>query len=457
MVKIFAEKKGINHEKEAEGINYQSDSNTGWENKEKAIKALQVLLAIRFPKISIDIETLSNNLKKTPHLSKAIGDNWLIKNASLDKPHILARIFSQKLNEKGELLPSQAYLENIFKILDECKINIPQKKLDELKNDVNILVEFEVFSRLAPFFKIAIEPDIEELGRLDALIEFEGEKALIEVATFQDKREVLLAQGFCSIPAPGGKVKNVLLSKFKGQLKEGKTNPGIPIVLILDNESIFGSFEVLQGIYGELVFPWKMHNDTSEEPVKGVTRKEDGFYHIKGTNIVTAIGAYKRDLDKEDPLVGKLYRPPVAPVNRISQKFWVRLRDALFGKSETSDWRSLMQIYGVDEQMANLLYSSGIEDIGVLAGIQGDVFVVEGVPSEKLSQLRDEARRVIGAIYTDSVRFLKGKNKETFDILQRNGIYLIKDILEREALPEGISPDVWALITEDAKRVSKSE
>jgi hypothetical protein len=116
-----------------------------------------------------------------------------------------------------------------------------------------------------------------------------------------------------------------------------------------------------------------------------------------------------------------------------------------------------MRIYGVDEQMAKLLYSSGIEDRGILAGIQEDEFVVEGVPSEKLSQLRDEARRVIGAISTDSVRFLKGMNRETLDILQRKGIYLIKDILELEAPPEGISPDVWALITEDAKTVSKSE
>jgi len=48
-------------------------------------------------------------------------------------------------------------------------------------------------------------------------------------------------------------------------------------------------------------------------------------------------------------------------------------------------------------------------------------------------------------------------NRETLDILQRKGIYLIKDILELEAPPEGLSPDVWALITEDAKTVLKSE
>jgi len=115
-----------------------------------------------------------------------------------------------------------------------------------------------------------------------------------------------------------------------------------------------------------------------------------------------------------------------------------------------------MLIYRVDEQMAKLLYSSGIEDIRVLAGIQEDEFIVEGVPSEKLSQLRNEARRV-SAISTDSVRFLKGMNQETFDILQRNGNYLIKDILEKEAPSKGISHDAWALITEDAKRVSKLE
>ena len=116
-----------------------------------------------------------------------------------------------------------------------------------------------------------------------------------------------------------------------------------------------------------------------------------------------------------------------------------------------------MLTFGMMPQMAKLLYSSGIEDLGVLAGIQEDEFVVEGVPSEKLSQLRNEAGRVRSAIFTDSVKFLKGMNRETLDILQRKGIYLIKDILEKRAPPEGISHDAWELITEDAKKVSKSE
>ena len=461
LVNVFARKKGIDYEKETGRINYKSDHRTGWENKEKAIKALQVLKVIQSPKGPIDVETHTNNLKKAPHLSKAIGANWLIADASSDNPHILAYIFSQKLDEVEELLLSQVYWENVFKILDEYKVNIPKKKLDELRNDVNILSEFEVFSRLAPFFEITIEPDSEGLGRLDALIEFGGEKALIEVATVQEKRELALAHG--GVYIPGGKVKSVLIKKFRGQLKDGKSNPRIPILIILNLENFRGffTFEVPSGIYGELQFSWKTcnrtRNDIGEVLEEGYARGENGFYDIKGTNIVTAIGAYERDLSGEDPLVGKLYRPPIAPVNKISQKFYLIIRNALFGKSETSDWKSLKRVYGIDEKMAQLLYSSGIEDRGILAGIQEDEFVVEGVPSEKLSQLRDEARRVIGAISTDSVRFLKGMNRETLDILQRKGIYLIKDILELEAPPEGLSPDVWALITEDAKTVLKSE
>jgi hypothetical protein len=281
---------------------------------------------------------------------------------------------------------------------------------------------------------------------------------LIEVATVQERLELSLAHGGTYFP--GRKVKSVLCKKFEKQLKEGITNPGIPVLIILNLEnfgSVLGSLEILGGIYGESQVSLRMRNDTHEVLEEGYTRGANGFYDIKDTNIVSAIGAYKRDLDKADPLVGKLYRPPVAPVNKISQKFWVRVRNALFGKSETSDWKSLKRVYGIDEKMAQLLYSSGIEDLSVLAGIQEDEFVVEGVPWEKLSQLRDEARRVIKANSTGSVRFLKGMNQETFDILQKRGIYLIKDILELEAPPEGISPDVWALITEDAKRVSKSD
>jgi hypothetical protein len=51
----------------------------------------------------------------------------------------------------------------------------------------------------------------------------------------------------------------------------------------------------------------------------------------------------------------------------MSQEFMVRLRDALFGNSEISDWRTLMKIPGIDEELAKLFYSKGIDDITVLS------------------------------------------------------------------------------------------
>jgi hypothetical protein len=153
LVKVFARKKGIDYEKETKGINFGSDHRTGWENKEKAIKALQVLEVIQSPKDLIDVGTLTNNLKKAPHLSKVIEVEWLIQNASSNNPPILASIFSEKLDKVEGLLPSQAYWENVFKILDVYNVIILKKKLGELRKDANILSEFEVFSRLAPFFK----------------------------------------------------------------------------------------------------------------------------------------------------------------------------------------------------------------------------------------------------------------------------------------------------------------
>ena len=455
LVKVFSEKKGIDYEKETKGISLKNDLYEGWENKENAIKGLKVLEIILSPEVKIDVEILTNNLKKAPHLSKAIGAQWLISKASSDNPHILVYIFNEKSDEDEKLLPYQLYWENVFLTLEEHGIRISKSKSRDVDNAKNILAEAEVLSRLAPFFEITIEPDIEELRpkKLEALIKFEGEEALIEVRAVKERWEVLLARGGSYIP--GGKIKNVLLDKFKEQLNEGKSNPKIPILLILKLDDFIDSYEVLNGIYGESLVSMRIRKETHEIVEEGTTRKENGFYDEEGSNIVTAIGAYKRDLYKQDPLVGKIYRPFKAPVNKMSQKFYLRIRNALFGKSETSDWKSLMWIYGVDEQMANLLYSRGIEDLGALAEIHGDEFVVEGVPWEELSQLRDEARRVIKVISKGSVRFLKGMNQETFDILQKVGIYLIKDILEKRTPPEGISPDVWALITEDAKRVSK--
>jgi hypothetical protein len=457
IVKDFAVRKGIDYEVET---NEQLNLGEGKESKENTIKALYVIERILNPPVPIDIETLSENLKRAPCLSKAIDAGWLInKGASSHNPHPLAQIFHDKIPNEDGLSKYQLYWENIFKILEQHNIKIGKRKLHDIKNGWSYLAEAEVLSRLAPHFdKIVTEPCIPELNpkRLEALIEHNGEQALIEVRAVHEKWEESLSHGVISV-IPGSKIKNVLRNKFEWQLKKGKVNPGIPILIILCLEGFMGFMEmadVRNAVYGALQFSYKMRDDTHEIIEEGTTREENAFYDIEGTEIVTAIGAYRRGYDKNDPLVGKLYHPHKLPTNKMSQKFKLMLRNALFGDSEISDWKSLMQVPGISGQIARLLYANGIEDLGVLASIQENEYDIDGISQENLLRLQKEAIRVISAISTGSVRFLKGINQTTFDILQNKGIYLISKILELEAPPEGISHEVWSSLKEDARRIS---
>jgi len=482
LIKDFAIRNDIDYDAETNWI-HLSDSDEGTENKECTIKALHILEKILYPPTTINVKTLSNNLEKAPHLSKALDAEWLIESASLRNPHPLAYIFCSELPKEVELerlrkelekeedknkrfwlafeyegllrtIKYQSYWENVFRVLEECGVNIGKNKLQDIDNAWNILAEVEVLSRLAPCFDIEPEPDIPELRpkKLEALIEYDGEKALIEVRTVKERLEEALAHGVVS-SIPGGKVKSVLRDKFEGQLKGGRADPGIPILIVLCLEGFMDMVEVRNAIYGALQFSYKIRNDTHEIVEEGTTREENAFYNIEGTEIVTAIGAYRRDYDKDDPLVGKLHHPYKPPMNKMSQKFNLRLRDALFGNSEISDKGSLMRIPIIDENMAMLLYANGIEDIGILAGIRENDFAIEGVSWEELSQLQKEAIRVIGAISTSSVKFLKGMDKNTLNILQKNNIYLINKILELDIPPEGISHEVWSLLREDAMQI----
>jgi hypothetical protein len=96
---------------------------------------------------------------------------------------------------------------------------------------------------------------------------------------------------------------------------------------------------------------------------------------------------------------------------------------------------------------------NGIEDLGILANIQENEYYIDGFPQEKLLQLKEEAIRIIHAISTGSIRFLKGMDQETFDILTEERIYLINKMLELEAPPEGINSRVWLSLIEDAKNI----
>jgi len=485
LIKYFAIRNGIDYDAETNWI-HLSDSVEGTENKECTIKAFHILEKILYPPTTINVKTLSNNLEKAPNLSKALDAEWLIESASLRNPHPLAYIFCSELPKEVELerlrkelkkeddknkrfwlafeyerslrtIKYQSYWENVFRVLEEYGVNIRKNKLQDIDNAWDILAEAEVLSSFAPCFDIEPEPDIPELRpkKLDALIEYDGEKALIEIRMVKERLEESLAHGVVS-SIPGGKVKSVLRNKFEGQLKGGRADPGIPILIVLSLDEFMGFMDMVEirnAIYGALQFSYKIRNDTHEIVEEGTKREENAFYGIQGTEIVTAIGAYRRDYDKNDPLVGKLHHPYKPPTNKMSQKFKLRLRDALFGNSEISEKESLMRVPIIDEKMAMLLYANGIEDLGILAGIRENDFVIEGVSWEELSQLQKEAIRVIKAISTGSVRFLKGINQETLTILQNNNIYLINKILELDIPPEGISHEFWSLLKEDAMRI----
>lgn len=482
VVKTIATRENIDFDAETKSINLGKDSYAGRKNKEETLKALHVLDKILSPIPQIDVQILSENLKNAPYLSKAIGPNYLIQTAHSSNPHPLVYIFHHRLPGEGELeqlrkkfeveedenerykivrehndllqtLQQQSYWEHAFKVLDQHDIHLKKSKLLEPDNAWSILTEVEVLSRLAPYFDVKPEPDIPELmpRKLDAVIEYDGETALIEIATVQERLEIALAHG--GMYTPGGKVKSVLRDKFNTQLKAGKHDPHIPILIILHVERFMSMYEVMNGIYGALQFSYKRRTDTHEMVEQGSTRAPNGFYEIEGTDFVTAIGAYHREYGRADPLVGKLYHPPVIPRNKLSRTFRVRIRTALFGTSETSDWRSLTKIVRLEDQTANILYQNGIEDIGVLAGIDENEFVLEDISREKLAHYKHEARRIIQALSTDSIKYLKGMTQEVYAILTSKGIYLIQQVLAHETSPDGITESVWKTLTEDARRI----
>jgi len=223
--------------------------------------------------------------------------------------------------------------------------------------------------------------------------------------------------------------------------------------LLLNLHGFYDDYDVMNGIYGISQVSLKYRNDTHQTVEEGFTRESNGFYHEKNSEIVTAIGAYRFDLSVEDKFVGKLYHPIKPPINKMSHNFRLRLRNALFGNSETSNWQSLLMIPGVNENQAKLLYSNGIEDIGTLRAVNENEILIKDMPLEEISRLKLESIRIIFALSTNRINFLSGITAEDIKILQKEGIYLIRQLLEREIIPEGINEWKWSLLVKDAKRI----
>jgi len=128
----------------------------------------------------------------------------------------------------------------------------------------------------------------------------------------------------------------------------------------------------------------------------------------------------------------------------------------LFGESECSNWRSLLKIEGIDEDMAKKLYDNGIEDLRELAMATNEDLKIESFDIQKMKKFQQEAIRVINALATNSIMFLKGINRDIYNILAKNNIYLIEQIVELTEAPEGIDSAVWKKIREDAKRIMEN-
>ncbi|GAI99599.1 unnamed protein product, partial [marine sediment metagenome] len=267
-------------EKETKSIDLGKDKHEGWESKQNAMKALFILNKLLHSRVKINKERLSRNLKRAPNLCNIIGEKWLLTKGSTKKnPHILAYIYQSRLPDEGELdklrkkweneqdenkkfkiamdhndllssYQSQTYWKNVFKIINEHDIELNKKKKDELRNDDNILAEMEILSRLAQQFEhITVDQDVEDKN-IDIMIEYEGEKILIEVATVHERDDVLLAHGGISVA--GGKVKHTLKGKFDNQLKEGELDTKMPLIIILRLVPPIDFHMAENGIYGEI-------------------------------------------------------------------------------------------------------------------------------------------------------------------------------------------------------------
>lgn len=320
LIREFAEKKGLDYDEETKGVvDLGKNTHEGAEYKEATIKALYLARQMIYPPKQIDIEVLQRNLKNYPYLSKAIGAGWLVKNAKSDKPHLLAYLYDEEPDhaimdelikqfnaEKNEWKKSwialqyqsyahveQSYWEQVFKTLDEHNLIIRKSKLRDSDNADSILAEGEVIAMLAPYFNVEIEPPVEGLDprKLDARIEFNGQEALVEIAVVRERIEVDVGQGGISIS--GGKVKRVLLDKFKGQLKGGEVDIGAPVVIILCMHKIADFHEVENAIYGQLKIQYKTKTDTRKIVEEGYTRADNSFYYEDNAGIVSAIGTYK--------------------------------------------------------------------------------------------------------------------------------------------------------------------
>ncbi len=124
-----------------------------------------------------------------------------------------------------------------------------------------------------------------------------------------------------------------------------------------------------------------------------------------------------------------------------------------FNCADDSDWRSLMEVDGITEDVAKELHTKGIEDLGILANLKEENLNIEGFEVTQIQDWRTDSRRIINSISTNSITFLEGMNPAINEILTGRGIHLINQLLGLTEIPEGINNREWDIIITDAKRI----
>lgn len=473
ILKELIKKEGLDYDERCKDVDLGKNKRDANGYLQETMRALAVIKSLE--KTSIPFVTDEKNIKKNisryDNIKRVFDEKWLIDNSKKEKVHLITILLGADISDDdfqkfsdGQLkdiddqvlgiLKALNYIEKILEALNKNRISFKSNKFKNPDQYVSTLSELEVMARLSKSFTVTPEPKNRKLGgtKLDLLIEWNGEKAIIEIATVDEPMQLKLSHN-ATIGVPGGKVKKVLLSKYKKQLKNGMVDPEIPIIFLLNIDGLLPlDHEVLNAIYGEFVWAWGMNTETMDVASEGSQRKQNSFFDEPNSDIVNYIGSYRRTGNFEIPFNGKLYHPPsgIEAKNPLTKDFVKRLRETLFGIRE-ADYISLTKIRGIDKRKAKKLFHNGIEDLGILASDDLTKYCIPGISSTELEEFQREAKRLIHIYQTGRVDFLRIVDEEIVKVLHENNILLIKQIYEVKK-PKGIKYSTWRKIKNEAKK-----
>lgn len=388
MVATLLERKGLDYGQVTSSIEIRDDLIKQ--------KRLQALLGIRtfleeIPKV--DIILVRNRLKTLPNLVEVIGEERIFSGRH-PFAEAIANELHFKVQGKRDILD---YWEENVRIVKDSNCGYDLYKLSDCDetNLISALAEVEVATRLLnEFGSLHVEPKVAQFPRkrIDFGISCREGEALIEVAVVNNPLEAELCDGG---GIPGDKVKKDLNDKLKDQFYNGKRDPQKPILVVLCIEGDFiDEHGVMDSLYGQFYTKMMINLSSGEAVGSKPGRMSNGFFHLPGAEIVSGVAVYHRKIRMKDPLVGRIYRSFNLILNEIPSPLYVRLRRALFGTSEGSDWRSMTKIKYIDEEMASRLYEAGIDDIFRLSQLPKGT-IVEGVNGQELIHLSELAKQTI--------------------------------------------------------------